>query len=642
MAEPDKIGKYEIQSVLGKGAMGVVYKGFDPSIERVVAIKTVRKEVVDPELAEQLMSRFKNEARAAGRLLHPNIVGVYEYGEDEVNAFIVMEYVEGTGLRDYLNRKAHFELGQIVSIISQLLSALDFAHARGVVHRDIKPANLILTAQGRLKVADFGIARIDTSNLTTIGSVMGTPSYMSPEQCQGKPLDGRSDLFSTAVVLYEMLTGEKPFGGSVESIAYKICHESPVPPSQRSYLGLPTSMDELVLQALNKDPVARFQSARAMGNALREAAGGDSIESSDATELNLSTVVMQPPLPPAWDESVLGTAERQLARFVGPVARVIVKKAAAQTNDLGELVSLLSDHIPTQIERSKFADGMQVANSTATGFRAERSGTHSTRERSLSQSLSLSRTRAPLGTPLEPAFIDQTTLKLAVYLGPIARVVARKASQQASNQQEFVARVAAHLGVQERQSFLREPAPRAPSNRLSSTPSPLNLLNPPSPPGAVHRPPPPPPPTEAPPHPPPRPPRPPPPKPKHLPSKRPPRRSLAPRHLSPPGRWRVQGPELCGRSPRIARTGTRRIDERAAPEPQAPPPVSPPARVPLTFPLRSHPTPRASKRKTPSLPPKKPVAKRLPPPPPPPTPPHPFHPSTTKTPPPHQNPPQKT
>ena len=456
MAEPDKIGKYEIQGVLGKGAMGVVYKGFDPSIERVVAIKTVRKEVVDPELAEQLMSRFKNEARAAGRLLHPNIVGVYEYGEDEVNAFIVMEFVEGTGLRDYLNRKAHFELGQILSIISQLLSALDFAHERGVVHRDIKPANLILTAQGRLKVADFGIARIDTSNLTTIGSVMGTPSYMSPEQCQGKPLDGRSDLFSTAVVLYEMLTGEKPFGGSVESIAYKICHESPVPPSQRSYLVLPTSIDELVLQALNKDPVARFQSARAMGNALREAAAGDSVASIDSTELNLSTVVMQAPLPPAWEEAVLGTAERQLARFVGPVAKVIVKKAAAQTNDLGELVALLSDHIPTQIERSKFADGMQVANTTATGFRAERSGANSTRERSLSQSLSQSRTRTPLGTPLEPAFVDQTTLKLAVYLGPIARIVARKASQQASNQQEFVARVAAHLGAQERRSFLRE------------------------------------------------------------------------------------------------------------------------------------------------------------------------------------------
>jgi len=455
MAERDKIGKYDIVGVLGKGAMGVVYKAFDPAIERVVAIKTVRKEVVDPDLAEQLMSRFKNEAKAAGRLLHPNIVGVYEYGEDDVNAFIVMEFVEGTGLREYLNRKASFDLPQIVAIISQLLLALEFAHERGVVHRDIKPANIILTAQGKLKVADFGIARIDTSNLTTIGSVMGTPSYMSPEQCQGHPLDGRSDLFSTAVVLYEMLTGEKPFGGSVESIAYKICHEQPRPPSELSRLRFPAAIDEFVLQALNKDPVARFQSARAMANALRGAAGDEPMGSSDETELNLSAVNYALQSTPVWEDAVLAAAERQLARFIGPVARVVVKKAAAQTSDLAQLVALLSDHIPTQIERSKFADGMQVASSTATNLRVQGTVETPTRERSLSQSRTTA-TRTMLGTPLEPAFVDQTTLKLAVYLGPIARVVVRKASQNAHNEQEFVARVASHLGTSERSDFLRE------------------------------------------------------------------------------------------------------------------------------------------------------------------------------------------
>src|SRR5437773_3197557 len=182
--QPERIGKYVIQNVLGKGAMGVVYKAFDPGIERVVAIKTVRKDLVDPDLVEQSMARFKNEAVAAGRLLHPNIVSVYEYGEDEANAFIVMEYVEGTGLRDYLNRRASFELGQINAIMSQLLIALDFAHERGVVHRDIKPSNLILTMSGSLKVADIGIARIDTSNLTTLGMVLGTPSYLLSYACQ--------------------------------------------------------------------------------------------------------------------------------------------------------------------------------------------------------------------------------------------------------------------------------------------------------------------------------------------------------------------------------------------------------------------------------------------------------------------------
>src|SRR5205814_1150099 len=138
MADPATIGKYRIDSVLGKGAMGVVYKAFDPGIERAVAIKTVRKDLVDPDLVEQSMARFKNEARAAGRLLHPNIVSVYEYGEDDDNAFIVMEYVEGTGLRDFLNRGAAFDLAQIATIMTQLLLALDFAHERGVIHRDIK------------------------------------------------------------------------------------------------------------------------------------------------------------------------------------------------------------------------------------------------------------------------------------------------------------------------------------------------------------------------------------------------------------------------------------------------------------------------------------------------------------------------
>jgi serine/threonine-protein kinase len=179
--EPTHLGKYEIESVLGKGAMGIVYKARDPHIERTVAIKTVRKDLLDADLAAHFMARFRNEARAAGRLHHPNIVGIYEYGEAENVAYIAMEYVDGTGLREYLNRKAQFELHQVIAILVQLLGALDFAHAQGVVHRDIKPANLILTSSGVLKVADFGIARIDASNMTMTGMVMGTPSYMAPD-----------------------------------------------------------------------------------------------------------------------------------------------------------------------------------------------------------------------------------------------------------------------------------------------------------------------------------------------------------------------------------------------------------------------------------------------------------------------------
>ena len=227
MADPERLGKYEIKGALGKGAMGTVYKAFDPHIERFVAIKTIRKDLVEPELAAQYMARFKNEAKAAGRLHHPNIVGVYEYGEDDAVTFIAMEYVEGAGLREYLNRRVSFDFAQLVELMDQLLNALEFAHSRGVVHRDIKPSNLIVTNQGVLKVADFGIARVDRTDLTMVGMLIGTPMYMSPEQCRGLDVDSRSDLFSAGVVLYELLTGEKPFRGNMEAITYKICHEDP-------------------------------------------------------------------------------------------------------------------------------------------------------------------------------------------------------------------------------------------------------------------------------------------------------------------------------------------------------------------------------------------------------------------------------
>jgi serine/threonine-protein kinase len=442
MADPQKIGKYDIQSVLGKGAMGVVYKAFDPAIERPVAIKTVRKDLVDPDLVEQSMARFKNEAKAAGRLLHPNIVSVYEYGEDEANAFIVMEYVEGTGLREYLNRKASFDLGQITAIMSQLLLALDFAHERGVVHRDIKPSNLILTSSGSLKVADFGIARIDTSNLTTLGMVMGTPSYMSPEQCQGQTVDRRSDLFSAGVVFYELLTGEKPFAGAMETIGYKICHEDPKPPSTISKLTLSPTLDAVIATALEKKPDARFQNARAFSRALRSAC--DALTTDDAlgaTEINLAAVKLESTVVlSAFEDTVLRTVERQLAHFVGPMARVMIRKAASQTSDLGELYSLVSENIHDPEEKRKFFEGAQASGVT--------SGTHGRVHVTGSQP------QAKLA-PLERSFVDETTQRLAVYLGPIAKVVTTRAAQKAGSREEFVELVAGHLGTQDRGSFLR-------------------------------------------------------------------------------------------------------------------------------------------------------------------------------------------
>src|SRR5215831_11269913 len=364
MIHPERLGKYEIRSVLGKGAMGIVYKAFDPHIERLVAIKTIRKDTVEPELAAQYMVRFKNEARAAGRLQHPNIVSVFEYGEDDKVTYIAMEYVEGSGLREYLNRRASFDFGQLAALMEQLLDALEFAHARGVVHRDIKPSNLIITNQGQLKVADFGIARVDTSNLTMVGMSIGTPPYMSPEQIRGFEVDHRSDLFSTGIVLYELLTGERPFGGNLEAVTYKICHDDPLPPSTRSALKLPVEVDRLVAKALAKEPEARFQDARAFHEALRDVArlSVQVDDGSGTTLVNIGTLMLGTP-PPAWDEETLRTAEHELARVLGPMAKLIVRKAAAQTSDRVELCSILADNIIDLEMRRKFVDAFNQTSS---------------------------------------------------------------------------------------------------------------------------------------------------------------------------------------------------------------------------------------------------------------------------------------
>ncbi len=457
MTEPQRLGKYEIQSVLGKGAMGVVYKAFDPDIERPVAIKTIRRDMVDPELAVQYMARFRNEAKAAGRLYHPNIVGVYEYGEDDDVAYIAMEYVEGTGLREYLNRRTSFDFGLLVALMSQLLQALEFAHERGVVHRDIKPSNLIVTAQGLLKVADFGVARVDTSNLTAAGVVIGTPSYMSPEQCMGEEVDARSDLFSVGVVLYELVTGERPFRGSVEGIAYQICREEPVSPSKASSLALPEAFDQLVTKALAKRPSARFPTARAFNDALRAIAemSLEIDEGGGKTVVSLGSVTLRAPAP-ALDDTTLSTAERALTRFIGPMAKLIVRRAAAQARDRAELCLLLSESIDDPELRSRF-----VETFTKGGSEPRSGGTSSPGKRrgsgiSAHQSSPGGPITSTPGAPVDPAFVDQVTARLAVYLGPIARIVAKNAVQKAKSRGEFVALVADNLGTQDRAAFLVE------------------------------------------------------------------------------------------------------------------------------------------------------------------------------------------
>jgi serine/threonine-protein kinase len=272
MLDIEKLGRYDIVRVLGRGAMGVVYEARDPNLDRKVAIKTVRVQSLSAEAASEYEIRFRTEARSAARLHHPNIVSVFDSGQDGDEAYLVMEFIEGEDLKHHLECGARFSLRSAIVMVHDLLMALDHAHRQNVVHRDIKPANLLIEVTGRVKLTDFGVARIqepDESHLTQVGGAVGTPKYMSPEQAKGQRGDSRSDVFSAGVVLYELLTGKLPFDGDNQFvIIHQIVSSDPVPPSGLNP-DVPPGMDAVMARALAKDPDKRYATAREFALALR-------------------------------------------------------------------------------------------------------------------------------------------------------------------------------------------------------------------------------------------------------------------------------------------------------------------------------------------------------------------------------------
>lgn len=266
---PEKLGKYQIQGILGQGAMGIVYKAVDPLIGRTVALKTVKTDLLDSQARGDVLARFRHEAQAAGRLPHPAIVTIFEYSVDQDTAFIAMEFIEGKELAALVKQQGQLQPDRIIRIFLALLDALGFVHKQGIVHRDIKPSNIILTTDEQIKLADFGIAHIDTSSLTQTGSVLGTPTYMSPEQCLGQEVDARSDLFSAGAVLYYLLTGKRPFfGDNPVNIMQAVINETPAAPS-RVNPQLGHRFDAVVSKAMAKKPAERFQTADDFARALR-------------------------------------------------------------------------------------------------------------------------------------------------------------------------------------------------------------------------------------------------------------------------------------------------------------------------------------------------------------------------------------
>jgi serine/threonine-protein kinase len=266
MKLPDRIGKYRIDAVIGRGGMGMVYRGFDAAIERAVAIKAISRSALPTDEQSGTLDRFRREAQAAGRLVHPNIVQIFEYGEDEDLAFIAMELVEGCSLHQELAARRRFTLRQVARMMAELLDALAHSHAQGVVHRDIKPANILLNAEGRVKISDFGIARIESSNLTQSGQMFGTPYYMAPEQFLGQHAGPAADLYAAGVIAYELLTSIRPYSGGTPQIMRQVLdlETLPIPPS-RLNANVSASLDDVVLTALAKPIEDRFDNAVEFG-----------------------------------------------------------------------------------------------------------------------------------------------------------------------------------------------------------------------------------------------------------------------------------------------------------------------------------------------------------------------------------------
>jgi serine/threonine-protein kinase len=339
MTTVTKAGRYEVVSELGRGAMGVVYKAMDPVIGRTVAVKTIRLSAEGTGLSRpELLARFQTEARAAGLLTHPNIVVVFDAGEEDGLYYITMELVEGKSLQALLDSGQAFPLPRTLRIMEQTCSALQFAHERNVVHRDIKPANLMLTADDTVKVTDFGTAKIlQFGTVQQTAHVMGTPSYMSPEQVKGRAVDGRSDIFSLGVMLYEMVTGEKPFPGqNITTVIYKIVNEDPVPPRQIDP-SIHPGISAVVMKALVKEPEQRYQSCREM---LEDLKNYRSIAASVNAQ---STMVMGGGSPAATmisgnaggygmggdDQAVAATAGSLTSRASSPGQTPVVRRTAS-------------------------------------------------------------------------------------------------------------------------------------------------------------------------------------------------------------------------------------------------------------------------------------------------------------------------
>jgi eukaryotic-like serine/threonine-protein kinase len=450
---PQRIGRYDVSAELGRGATSIVFKGVDPADGRVVAIKTLQRSSADDDAeADSILLRFRNEARAIGRLRHPGVVAIDEYGEDGLHSWIAMEYVEGRTLDDLLLRSPLLGQERALALMDELLEALGCVHREGICHRDLKPANIMVTPAGRVKLMDFGVARLRDLGLTRVSSIIGTPAFMAPEQFTGGALDHRADLFACGVLLYRMLTGRRAFTGATEQVMYKILNEDPPPPSSVTKGLRPAAFDAIVARAMAKDPAARYADAQAMRVALQALSRAPASATAKATVILplparegeapaaaaprvVSPSVAAPRETPAprepalasgagasaiaWDPAELSRIERALATHVGPMARVMVREAARSHADTDSLAIAVACHIHDENKRRQFIEAAHGSSHVAPVNAPMASGATP-----IPHPAPPARSADPLSEEFKARALQAVTRKM----GPIARVMVRRAA----------------------------------------------------------------------------------------------------------------------------------------------------------------------------------------------------------------------
>ncbi|MGG5818684.1 serine/threonine-protein kinase [Falsiroseomonas sp. HW251] len=451
MALPERIGRYVVEAQIGGGAMGVILRAHDPDLDRRLAIKLIAKDLLQGADGAEYVARFQREARASSRCPHPNIAMVHDFGLHDGQPFLAMEFVAGNSLAAEIAGGRRFGPAEAVHVMGQVLDGLSAAHAAGIVHRDIKPSNILLTPDLVAKIVDFGIARLGGSELTRVGDMIGTPSYMSPEQCLGNEVDGRSDLFSAGAVLYEMLSGLRAFaGGSIVEVVRRVVDAEPPPLPPELLQGFP-ALAAVLHRALAKRAETRFPSAEAMARALRAsiapAAPGPA---ADATTVQASPHAAGGRI----DDGAIRALERHLAAYIGPVAGAVLRDALRQARSREELVEHVASTIQSATDRARFLAEVTRGVAGVAAATPSRAGSP------MDPVVATMATPAGPPPPVDAAALDAVRRALLPYIGPLAGTLVKRAAADGASIDIIWQRLARHIEKDaERAAFLAR-APR--------------------------------------------------------------------------------------------------------------------------------------------------------------------------------------